>query len=81
MPRTVITLSEDQTRRLRRAAQTRGVSMAAIVREIIDELPDPPMTDRDLMIQRALAVSGKYSSGLHDVSTNLDAYVVEAYLE
>lgn len=81
MPRTIISLSDEQTRRLRRAAQTRGVSMAAIIREAIDELPDRPLTDREVMIQRALAISGKYNSGLHDVSSNLDDYLVEAFLD
>jgi predicted DNA-binding protein len=80
MPRTVVTLSDEQTKRLRRAAQTRGVSMAAIIREAIDEIPEPPLTDRESMIRRALDVSGRYRSGLHDVSTNMDDYLAEAFL-
>ena len=55
--------------------------MAAIIREAIDDLPDRPLTDREVMIQRALAISGKYNSGLHDVSSNVDDYLVEAYLD
>lgn len=55
--------------------------MAAIIREAIDEMPDRPLSDREVMIQRALAISGKYDSGLHDVSSNLDDYLAEAYLD
>ena len=55
--------------------------MAAVIRDAIDEIPDEALTDRGLLIERALAVSGKYHSGVHDVSTNLDDYVVDAYLE
>ena len=55
--------------------------MAAVIRDAIDEIPDEALTDRDVLIERALAVSGKYHSGLHDVSSNLDGYLVDAYLE
>lgn len=55
--------------------------MAAVVRDAIDEIGDQPLTDREVMIRRALAVSGKYRSGVHDVSVNLDEYVVEAFLD
>lgn len=55
--------------------------MAAVIRDAIDEIPEEALTDRDVLIERALAVSGKYHSGLHDVSSNLDDYLVDAYLE
>ena len=55
--------------------------MAAVIRDAIDEIPDEPLTDHDVLVARALSVSGKYHSGLHDVSTNLDDYLVDAYLE
>ncbi len=55
--------------------------MAAVIRDAIDEIPDEALTDRDALIERALAISGRYHSGLHDVSANVDDYLVEAYLE
>jgi hypothetical protein len=81
MTRTIISLTDAQARHLRRVAHARGTSMAAVIRDAIDEIPEEALTDRDVLIERALAVSGKYHSGLHDVSSNLDDYLVDAYLE
>ena len=81
MPRTVISLSDEQAHRLRRAAHTRGVSMAAIIRDAIDEIPDPPLTDRELLIRRALEVVGKYRSDGSNVAVEHDAYLAEALLD
>lgn len=40
MSRTTVTIDEEVRRRLRRIAAERGVSMAAIIREAIDEKTD-----------------------------------------
>ena len=55
--------------------------MAAVIRDAIDEIPDEALADRGALIERALATSGRYHSGLRDVSANLDDYAVDAYLE
>ena len=77
----MISLREDQARRLRKVAEARGISMAAVVRDAIDEIPEAPLTDREVMIRRAFAVIGKYHSGLHDVAVDHDRYLAEAYLD
>ncbi|MGH2407392.1 MAG: ribbon-helix-helix protein, CopG family [Candidatus Limnocylindrales bacterium] len=80
MQRAMISLTTEQARRLRRTAEARGVSMAAVIRDAIDEIPEAPMTDREYLVHRALAVIGKYHSGLQDVAEEHDKYFVESIL-
>jgi hypothetical protein len=81
MQRTMISLTDDQARRLRRAADSRGVSMAAVIRDAIDEIPDPPLTDREILVRRALEVVGKYRSDGSNVAVEHDEYLAEALLD
>ncbi|MFI5255357.1 MAG: ribbon-helix-helix protein, CopG family [Candidatus Limnocylindrales bacterium] len=77
----MISLTDEQARRLRRTAEARGISMAAVIRDAIDEIPDAPLTDREHLVRRALAVIGRYHSGLHDVAVEHDKYFAEAILD
>jgi len=77
----MISLTDDQARRLRRTADARGISMAAVIRDAIDEIPEAPLTDHEHMVRRAFAVIGKYHSELHDVAVDHDKYLAEGYLE
>lgn len=76
MIRTQVQLTDEQSRRLRRLAAERGVSMAALIREGVERLlaADEPARDRD----RALAVVGRYGSGVPDVSEEHDRYLADA---
>ncbi len=60
MDRTTITLDEDRRRRLRRIAAERGVSMAAVIREAIDET-----VERHAAKPRSLGIA---SSGTRDTA-------------
>jgi hypothetical protein len=79
MHRLVISMTAAQEARLRRAAAARGVSMASMVRDAIDDLPEVIDPERQAMIDRALEVIGKYRSGLSDIAVNHDAYLAEAF--
>jgi ABC-type polar amino acid transport system ATPase subunit len=81
MYRVVISLSESQERKLRRVAAARRVSMAATIRNAIDELPDAVDPEREELVRRALEVVGKYRSGHSDVSVNHDAHLAEIYMD
>ncbi|MBI2238100.1 MAG: ribbon-helix-helix protein, CopG family [Actinobacteria bacterium] len=81
MIRTQIQLTEDQAARVRRIAAERGVSVAEVIREAVDRLPD--RDDRAERWARALAAVGKGHDreGATDVSARHDDYLAEAYAE
>ena len=60
MIRLQVQLTEEQAARLRRLANDRGVSVAAVVREAVDAAAP---TAADDPWERALAVVGTYRSG------------------
>ena len=82
MVRTQVQLTEDQSRRVKELAAIQHVSMAEIIRRSIEcyskQNGDIDMDERR---RRALALAGKYRSGLRDVSRNHDKYLAEAYAE
>jgi hypothetical protein len=80
MIRTQIQLTEDQAEGVKRIARERGISVAAVIREAV-ELELAGRSDRAERWQRALAVVGKYRSGLADVAEHHDRYLAEAYLD
>jgi len=65
MVRTQIQLSEEQHRGLRELAHRRGVSLAAVIRELVDEALSRvgEARDHDSRVRAALAVCGKYVAG------------------
>jgi len=83
MVRTQIQLTERQARELKRMASREGVSMAEVIRRAVDakiregagEVP------REERVRRALAVMGKFRSGIRDLSTNHDKYLAEDYMK
>ena len=69
MIRMQIQLTEEQAAALRRRANVRRVSMAAVVRDAVDrELAGE--TSRQIAWERALAVVGKYRSGTTTTSVD-----------
>ncbi len=79
MIRTQIQLTDVQARRLKRLAQQRKISMAAVVREAVDRLTG----DDDYEERRRTAISsfGRFSSGQPDIASDHDRYLDEAYGE
>lgn len=80
MIRTQIQLTDDQARALREIARARGGSIAELIRTGVDEvLRSEPGPSRQERKRRAIAVSGKFRSGLSDLSADHDRYLGEAY--
>lgn len=76
MVRMQIQLTDEQAGALRREAARRGVSMAALVREVIDEALAAPVSARRA---RARAAIGRFSSGRSTVSLEHDRELDEAF--
>jgi Ribbon-helix-helix protein, copG family len=77
--RTQIQLTEEQLARLRSASALRGLSIAALIREAVDRSLE--YESRERLIERALAVVGKYRDieGATDVSERHDDYLADAF--
>ncbi len=79
MIRTQIQLTEEQSERLKLKAAAKGVSMATLVREAVDEsLAEEDVTRTR---ERALSVAGKFRDleGATDVSERHDDYLTGAF--
>ncbi|MDP2934937.1 MAG: CopG family transcriptional regulator [Dehalococcoidia bacterium] len=78
MVRTQIQLTEEQAKALKEIAAQRGVSTAQMIRESVERIIEE--RDRKEKWRKALAIMGRYRSGLSDVSANHDKYLAEDYL-
>lgn len=80
MVRTQIQLSEGQIAALKSQAVTEGVSMAELIRRGVDlVLETSGSGHRPERVQRAIAATGRFRSGMHDLSSNHDKYLAETY--
>lgn len=81
MIRTQIQLTEEQLRKLRRAARAQGLSIAEIVRRCIDRSIDKEVPDRRACYARAARLVGAFTDreGVSDVSGEHDAYLERAF--
>ncbi len=78
MIRTQIQLRDEQVVRIKEIANQEQVSMAEVIRQAVDHWLETaaPMSRKERW-QRSMAVIGKYSSGLADLSENHDEYLAE----
>lgn len=80
MVRTQIQLTEQQSAALRSIANSRNVPVAELIRSSIDSfLQCEATTTREVLVERAKAVIGRFDSGLTTVSTDHDDHLAEAY--
>ncbi len=80
MVRTQIQLTEQQSVALRSIANTRNVPVAELIRSSIDSfLQREAASSREVLVARAMAVIGRFDSGLTTVSTDHDDHLAEAY--
>jgi hypothetical protein len=82
MIRTQISLTEEQMRRLRDAAERRGVPMAQVVRDAVDAHLDADPEDRDRRWEQALAAVGTHRSNVAPgarVGRDHDEHLPDAY--
>lgn len=77
MIRTQISLTESQARRLKRVAADRGVSMATVIREVIELYVPDHEASRDERVRRVLEAAGHYRSDASDASERHDDYLAE----
>lgn len=79
MIRTQISFEEQQYATLVERAQDLGVSMAALVREAVDDKLRSSDQDRLRIKRRALSVVGRYRGSGEPVSEEHDRFLDEAY--
>jgi hypothetical protein len=82
MIRTQISLTEKQMRRLRDAADRRGISMAQVVRDAVEEHLSNDPDDRGRRWDRAIGAAGAHRSDTETgtaVSRDHDAHLADAY--
>lgn len=79
MIRTQVQFTERQARRLRALARRRGISMAAVVRQCVDQALDAIPEDRSAAYERASRVVGRFADrdGATDVASDHDRYLDE----
>lgn len=77
MIRTQVQLTEEQADAVKRAAAAQGVSMAEVLRDLVDtHLIDTPPATRHA---RAMQVIGRHHSGRTDVSREHDRELGDAF--
>ncbi|MGH9137541.1 MAG: ribbon-helix-helix protein, CopG family [Acidimicrobiales bacterium] len=77
MIRTQVQLTSEQAKAVKSVARERGVSMAEVLRVLVDEhLVAAPGDDRR---QRAIRAVGRHHSGRRDISREHDRELGEAY--
>ncbi len=80
MIRTQVQLTEEQVRTLRSLASARQVSVAELVRQGVSALiRSAREIDIEERRRRAIAVAGRFHSGVSNISTKHDEYLVEAF--
>ena len=79
MIRLQIRLTETQAEALRRLAASQRVSVAALIRQAVDDHLVAAERRADTQKQRALSVAGRFNSGRPDLSVAHDEYLVTAY--
>lgn len=79
MVRTQVQLTEEQARRVKRVAAERGVSMAEVIRDAVDQhvAAGAGASKR----ARAIAAVGSFRSGRADVSSRHDEHLADAFAE
>ncbi|MBE3519207.1 MAG: ribbon-helix-helix protein, CopG family [Firmicutes bacterium] len=78
MIRTQVQLTEEQFRALKAMSAASGVSLAEMVRRAVDRMISQyRRPEIDEYVSRAIAVAGKFKSGLRDLSSEHDKYFVE----
>lgn len=77
MVRTQIQLTEEQARTLKGLSAQHGVSVAELIRQGVERILAE--SEKAEKWRRAGALVGRYSDDSHDVATNHDYYLEEAY--
>lgn len=80
MVRTQIQLTEEQARKVKKIAASRGVAMAEVIRDAVEgAIRSNAGTVSEERRTHAFEIVGKFRSGKKDVSKKHDAYLAEAW--
>ncbi|MGH9489803.1 MAG: ribbon-helix-helix protein, CopG family [Terriglobales bacterium] len=81
MVRTQIRLTEEQARKLKRLAAARGQSLAQLIRLSVDALLAQPAVEitPEERRRRALAIIGRFRSGISGIAADHDRHLAETY--
>jgi len=80
MVRTQIQLTEEQAKKVKKIAARRGVPMAEVIRDAVDEVIRSNRHGvREEKRKQAVEILGKFRSGKRDVSKKHDIYLSEAF--
>jgi hypothetical protein len=80
MLRMQVQFTEKQANTLKRMAADTGRSIADLVRDCVDSrFANAAGHERPALVDRAKRASGRFSSGLRDVSRNHDKYLAEDF--
>ena len=80
MVRVQIQFTEEQARELRRLAEERNLSVAALTREAVDQMfVTAGIAPPALRAARALEVMGKFGGDEENVAEDHDRYLAEIY--
>ena len=80
MVRTQIQLTEEQSNALKKLSSQRDISMAELIRQVIDLYLRSCATIRqEERRQRAIKAAGQFRSGQTDLSEKHDVYLAEVY--
>jgi len=81
MVRTQVQLTEEQMEQLRSAADREGVSLAEVIRRLIDQTLRGHAVPKAELKRRALEAAGRFSSGRSDISAEHDRHLEKAFRE
>jgi hypothetical protein len=82
MIRTQIQFTESQMQALRQLSAATGHSIAHLTRDALNlYLEQHPGVARDVVVDRAIKVAGRFASGLRGISADHDRYLAEAFSE
>ena len=82
MVRTQIQLTAQQAKAIKKIARARHLSVAELIRQAVDNLiKASTVIDVEERRKRAIDASGRFRSGLRDLSTEHDKYLEEAFSE
>jgi len=79
MVRTQIQLTEEEVEKLRELSAVRRVSVAALIRQAVDQFIVSGNPDRSTLYRQAGSVIGKYKADRSDISMNHDGYLEEGF--
>jgi len=80
MIRTQIQLTKEQVERLKKLAVEKHLSVSKLIRQAVDALiKSSVVVDDEERRKRAVAATGRFRSGVSDLSKEHDDYLKEAY--